>query len=84
VGEAGMKNQLVPISERALLARVNRKLAPGMRVKKTIPNSRAGQDLGTFYQVDLRRNFVIRKDLDLAALGRELGVLADYEALVEE
>lgn len=82
VKKAGTK---APVAERALLQRINRALVKeGEVVKKTRPGSRLEQDVGEYYGVDTGRNFVSRKHVDLEALGRELGVLADWEALATD
>jgi hypothetical protein len=40
--------------------------------------------LGQFYVVDYKRNFVVKDHVNPEALGRDLGVLRDYEAVVED
>lgn len=79
-----MANTKIPVSERALLARVNRKLAAEEEiVRKSRRAYSAGHvlvDQGDFVRVDVGRNCVIDA-VDLEALGRELGVLAGYEVL---
>ncbi len=67
----------VPVSERALLQRINRRLVQDNGKVK------AGRgDLGAFYRIDTRLNGVVETDVDLEAFGRKLGVLAAWEALV--
>jgi len=74
----------VPVTMRALTQRINRTLRKGNDIlKATRGDGRARQELGDFYVVDGRRNVVIEKDVDPEALGRELGVLADYEEVRE-
>jgi len=84
----------VPVSERALLQRVNRKLADDLEVIKRAKPVRAyveqgyadpyPLDTGKFYRVDYRRNFMVEKDVDLEALAREIGALKAWEELAPE
>jgi hypothetical protein len=77
------KPTMVPVSERALVQRINRKLWKESEVLKAArPNTRAVQDLGRYYVID-DRNRVVRQHCDLEEMGRELGVLAAYERLVQ-
>ena len=79
-----MKTKLtkLPVTERALFARVNRALAKqGEFLRKSRPGSRTESFVGAFYCIDCRRNTVIAYNIDLEAFARELGVLADYETL---
>ncbi len=75
----------VPISDRALLARINRKLAKKMQ---TLRQCRAGSrwyhELGDYYILDLNRNWIVDKHCDAETLGREIGVLREYEVLAKE
>ena len=71
----------VPVSARALLQRINRKLAPD---EERVMKSRGQQallDLGEYYIVNINRNFVTGKDVDLEKLGREVGALTEWEEL---
>ena len=79
-----MKTIKVKVSDRALLARINRKLLKEDRiVKKCRPDSRSYHDLGDYYMVDLRSNGVLfhYKNLDLSKLAKELELLKPYEEL---
>jgi hypothetical protein len=72
----------VPVSKRALIARLNRKLAADDEIVRTTrDNTRARQDLGEFYVVDTRHNGCNASDIDLEDYGRSRGVLAEYEHL---
>jgi hypothetical protein len=79
----GKVDVLVPVTESALIQRINRKLAPE-QVLKVARGSRALQDLGQFYVLDVSGNFVVDKDVDVTALGRKLGVLRPFEKLAEK
>jgi hypothetical protein len=76
--------QKVPVSERALIQRINRKLLDDDQVVKSARGSRAEQELGAFYVIDFRHNCIVKKDVALRALGRKLGALRSYEYLVED
>jgi hypothetical protein len=74
----------VPVTMRALMQRINRKLKPDDEVLKVARSERVEQELGKYYTLDHRRNVLIHKDVDPEELGRELGVLRDYEKVVED
>lgn len=77
-----VKSQKVVISERALLARINRKLrGDERRVKKCRENSPGFSYLGEFYVVDFTTNSVVDHQVDLAQYAGELDVLAPFEVL---
>lgn len=78
------KTQKVPVSERALIQRINRKLKADWRQLKTTRGVRAREDLGYFYVLDTRRNFIIDHHVDLETFGRVLGALAESEELILE
>jgi hypothetical protein len=67
----------VPVSERALYQRINRKLAPRGRLLKA--TRRPGTELGKYYIIDTERNLLLLKRVDLDYWGRRLGVLAAWE-----
>jgi hypothetical protein len=71
----------VPISERALVQRINRKLAAqGEVLKKT--RGGAIQELGDYYVLDLHRNLLLNKDVDPVELAKVLRVLRRFERIV--
>jgi hypothetical protein len=74
--------QKIPLSERAVVQRINRKLAKENEALRTSrQNSRAQSIVGNYYIVDLNRNAVTASQIDLEALARELGVIMDYECV---
>jgi hypothetical protein len=80
----------VPVSSRALIQRINRKLladADGditrARQVRTPRGGRAKQDLGDLFLLDVGRSFIVDHHLDLETLGRELKVLEPWEKLFE-
>lgn len=79
-----MPKQKVMLTERAVFARISRSLQKdGMMLRRCRQDSRGAHELGRYFVVDLDRNAIVWKDLDLEQLGRERGILADYEAMSE-
>lgn len=87
------KKRAVPVTERAVIQRVNRKLAEKHgKIPSSPPTARvvlkktrgwnAVQNLGEFYTLDVYSNTVLDTHVDLEAEARELGALADWETLV--
>jgi hypothetical protein len=74
----------IPVSERALVARINRKLAQqGEKVCK----SRTAWNyvsVGDYYVIDVNRNVTAGVAVDPESLAKELGVLKRYESLAED
>lgn len=76
------KSQKVMVSERALMARINRKLkAENQHLRKSKVDSRCYSNLGSFYIVDDYRNSIEASHVDLVELGKELKVLQEFEAI---
>ncbi|HTQ03027.1 MAG TPA: hypothetical protein VMI54_04195 [Polyangiaceae bacterium] len=73
----------VPVTKRALIQRINRKIADDGEVLKATRGERSRQELGDFYILDPNHNAIVNKHVDPEALGRELGVLKPYETLVD-
>lgn len=73
----------VPITQRALIQRINRVLARDGQQLKAYRGGKWESDLGRYYIVDLNRNRLLRGDVELDDLGRELDVIAGYEKLEE-
>jgi hypothetical protein len=79
---ATKKRNRAPVSKRALIQRVNRKLATEKQTLKTWRRSEMGRyDAGDLYLLDLSYNSILREYVDLDTFARELGVLTDYEEL---
>lgn len=70
------------ITEAALIARIQRKLAhEDQRLRK----SRGGYNkcyFGDYYVHDWRRNLIMQKYVDLEALGRQLGVIGESQTVL--
>ena len=74
----------IPVTERALIQRINRKLRKDAEIMKVARGARAESNLGRYYTIDLHRNYLLHDHLDLETVGRELGVLAEFEHMVRE
>ncbi len=78
---ARKKVRLFPVSDRALRARINRKLAHDeQQLHSTQPGSRARAELGEFYVRTIGAG-IWPDHVALEDYGRELGVLQDFEEL---
>jgi hypothetical protein len=73
----------VPVTTRALVQRINRKLAAEDMKLKATRGMRAVADLGDFYVIDASRNFVVDKDVNIEELGRKVGALQPWEVLAD-
>ena len=74
----------IPVSERALVARINRKLAhDGEKLYKS-RTMWANLMVGDHYILDVERNFTSGQPVDLKSLGKKLGVLKPYERLADD
>lgn len=74
----------IPVSERALVARINRKLRQDAEALHRSRGTRFWSDLGDYYIVDFRRNSLVRGHVDIEELAHELGVLKPWESLAAE
>ena len=69
----------VPVGERSLIQRLNRRLAKDHQ-KLFMSRSRAAEaEFGKFYVADTASGEVIASIIDLKGLGRDLGVLRPWE-----
>jgi hypothetical protein len=76
-----MKNKptTVLVRERALVARINRRLShDDRRIRGCHPGDHNYRDLGAWYEID-RLNGITEKKIDLEVYARALGVLKSYE-----
>jgi hypothetical protein len=76
-----MASTKVPVTKRALVQRLNRRLrAYGQVLKGT--RGRAHHQHPRWLLVDVRHNRLLDSEVDLGALGEHLGALLPYETLV--
>ncbi len=79
-----MTAAILKVTERALLARVNRKLAQEsapMRMCVLSERSRWFSDLGRYYVIDLHQNVVDCPHTNIKDWARRLGVLGASEVM---
>ena len=80
--------QKAPVSMRALIQRINRKLRHNGEVLKVARGSRAEAeaeaDVGRYFIVNIKRDLLVNDHCDPEAVAREIGVMAEYERLVED
>lgn len=79
-----MAKQRVPVSARAILQRINRKLKPDWKQLKTGRGLLVERTVGRYYVIDIRRNCVTQQYVDVEDLTRELTVLQSWEELRAE
>lgn len=78
------RKQTAPVTLRAVIQRINRTLKKDGGQIKAARSERARQSLGDFYVVDTQLNAITAHDVDPEELARELGLLMEYEELVDE
>lgn len=72
----------IPISERALLARINRILYQENKIlKKNRDKNKNIIEIGKYFLVDKSINQIILKRVNLENYGRQLNVIKEYEEL---
>ena len=76
------KTHFMKISERALIGRINRKLAHQNEVLRKSRSKIGYNELGDYYILDFNRGFIVAKDVDLKELAVELNCL-DKKGKVE-
>jgi hypothetical protein len=76
--------QKIPISMRALIARINRKLKPEWKMLCASRGARAQQELGDYHVVNFHQNVIVDDHVDPEDLGRGLGVMRRYERIIEK
>ena len=73
----------VPVSRRALIQRINRRL-PEDEILKTSRGHMLRNNVGDYYILDVNRNFIVTGHVDLEELGRKLEALFPYEHLEDD
>jgi hypothetical protein len=80
--QARRKGGKVPVSERALVQRINRKLADKQwQMKVLAEDSRWSRDLGRYFVLDKATNSITARRCDIEAWANDLGVMKPYEEL---
>ena len=70
-----------PVSEKALIGRINRRLKPDGELVRTARSLRAEHNVGRHYRLDVYRNLIVEMHVDLEELGRRVGALRQSERL---
>ena len=78
-----MSRDKVGINVRALMQRINRKLAPDQVVKSNKRSTTLSEVIGTYYVLDIKRKHIAERDVDLVRLGKKLGAMHEWEELVD-
>lgn len=69
------------VTEKAVMARINRKLSHQGEVLRKLRGERWFTSLGQYFVVDSRSNTVMDTHVGLEALAREIEVLSDCEEI---
>ena len=77
------KKMTVPVTARALVQRINRKLAADDERLCATRGERARLIIGDYHVLNVRRNVVVNTHVDIKELGRELGALRLWERMEE-
>jgi hypothetical protein len=78
-----MAREKAPISERALIQRINRVLKKDGRRLKATRGNRWRSNLGDYYVVNTARNWIDWPDVNIESLGHELSCLKAWEQVGE-
>jgi hypothetical protein len=73
-----VKRSTIPITRRALLARLKRALA---KEEQGLEMNRRDK---SFVTVDYRQEYILDTNIDIEMLGRKLGVLKPWEKLADD
>lgn len=77
-------SRTVPVSERALAARIARQLAKQDQVlRRCSRSSRWHSSLGDYYVVDTHTNGIAEQDVSLFELAADLGCIKPWERLAD-
>ena len=75
------RREKMPVTTRAVIQRINRRLKPDLEMLKTTRGNRWRQEVGDYYVIDFTKNWIIDKHVDPEEMGRELGVLEPWEVV---
>jgi hypothetical protein len=77
----GTTGMMKPITERLVMARINRALKDGQQLHKCRKTSKLFGLCGTYWLQDSDGN-IVKDHIDLEKMGREMGVIAEWEIMV--
>jgi hypothetical protein len=69
------RRERTPVTTRAVIQRINRKLKPDLEMLKVTRGNRWRREVGDYYVIDFNRNWIIHKHVDPVA-GGSLAFLA--------
>jgi hypothetical protein len=75
------KHSKMPVSARAVIQRINRKLRPDREKLRVTRSDLWRQDVGDYYVIDCAKNWITQKHVDPEELGRRLQVLQPWECI---
>ena len=78
------KKMTLPVSVRALIRRINRRLSHSGERLRTPHSGRGLTELGQYFILNVTHNVVVMHHVDPEAIGRKIGVLAGWESVVKE
>lgn len=76
-----MKQDKVPVTERALYQRINRRLAHDRKRLCASRSSSVETTVGRYYVLDKDIHAIIATHVDLEEIAQEVGALAEWERL---
>jgi hypothetical protein len=79
-----MTKVYAPVTLRALVQRINRSLAKDDELLRKSRGLRMALAVGDWYIVNIRRNWIVGKNVDPEALGRDLEVLHPWEKVIDD
>jgi hypothetical protein len=78
------KREKIGVTMRAVIQRINRKLAPDDEVLRAARSERMRMEYGDYYVIGTRVGGVNEKNIDPETMARELGVLHPWEEVWED
>jgi hypothetical protein len=79
-----MSMRTAPVTEKAIVARINRRLKPDFTMLRKSRGARTEASLGEFYVIDRSRNCILDTHVDPESYARELGVMRGWEFIEDE
>jgi hypothetical protein len=77
------KQSKTPVSRRALIQRLQRKLRHEGEMLVATRSGRWRNELGDYHVVNVRRNAVVAQHVDPEALARKIGALKEWEKMTD-
>ena len=73
-----------PLELRALMGRINRRLAKHECIRRCMPRWRAYEALGRFYTVDRATQTITRTHVHIQEFAESIGAIQSFEALTTD